>query len=136
MRCGPRSVAIGLLLVIALPVGGEAAGSVNIPINDPRTEWVEWVALSGLVDSALLGTRPYSRMEAARIVAEALRNLDRLEGTETGFVEEVLVELREELRPELIALGALPGARSPAGGQLKSRLPGGCPHRERAIRGA
>ena len=111
MRCWPRSVALGLLLVAALPVGGEAAGSVNIPINDPRTELVERVALSGLVDTALLGTRPYSRMEAARIVAEALRNLDRLVGTETGFLEEVLVELREELRTELIALGALPGER-------------------------
>ncbi len=112
MTCSPRSVALGLLLVAALPVGGEGAGSVNLPINDPRTELVERVALSGLVDTALLGTRPYSRMEAARIVAEALRNLDRLEGRETGFLEELLVELREELRPELIALGALPGERS------------------------
>jgi len=92
-------------------VGGEGAGSVNISINDPRTELVERVALSGLVDTALLGTRPYSRIEAARIVAEALRNLDRAEGKGTEFLEEVLLELREELRPELIALGALPGER-------------------------
>lgn len=98
-------------MVAALPVGGEAAGSVNIPINDPRTELVERVALSGLVDTALLGTRPFSRLEAARIVAEALRNLDRLEGRETEFLEEVLLALREELRQELIALGALPGER-------------------------
>ncbi len=67
--------------------------------------------MSGLVDTALLGTRPYSRPEAARIVAEALRNLDRLEGKDTEFLEELLLELREELRPELIALGALPGER-------------------------
>jgi hypothetical protein len=111
LRCWPRSVALGLLLVAALPVGGEGAGSVNIPINDPRTELVERVALSGLVDSALLGTRPFSRLEAARIVAEALRNLDRLAGTDTEFLEAVLLELREELRPELITLGALPGER-------------------------
>ncbi len=72
---------------------------------------MERVALSGLVDTAFLGTRPYSRLEAARIVAEALRNLDRLAGTDTEFLEEVLLGLREELRPELIALRALPGER-------------------------
>ena len=111
LTCLPRSAALGLLLIAALPIGGEAAGSINIPINDPRTELVERVALSGLVDSALLGARPYSRMEAARIVAEALRNLDRLAGTDTEFLEELLLGLREELRPEMITLGALPGER-------------------------
>ncbi len=54
-----------------VPGVGEGAGSVNLPINDPRTEWVERVALSGLVDTALLGTRPYTPHHSPRQVGGA-----------------------------------------------------------------
>jgi hypothetical protein len=65
LRCWPPSVALGLLLVAALPVEGEAAGSVNLPINDPRTDKFEGVTMDrGLADrlSKQLGIAPEDLM--------------------------------------------------------------------------
>jgi hypothetical protein len=69
---------------------------------------LEKVVLAGLADQAILNTKPISRVEAARIVAQAVR---RLESGAYGdyydrpAVEELLYRIIEEFGPELTELG-------------------------------
>ncbi|MBI2524661.1 MAG: hypothetical protein HYV93_01640 [Candidatus Rokubacteria bacterium] len=71
---------------------------------------LERLVASGLTDRTLLNTKPLSRIEAARIVAGAIR---KIRGDEAGTyngrrdLEPVLDRLMDELRPELLELGAL-----------------------------
>ena len=89
----------------------------NIPLKNwggssVHRSWVydalEKVVLAGLADQAILNTKPISRVEGARIVAQAVR---RLESAESGgyydraSVEELLYRLIGEFGPELTELG-------------------------------
>jgi hypothetical protein len=53
--------------------------TTNVPVQDLTYRQVERLVAEGLVDTILVGQRPYSRREVARIVAAAARNLHRLE---------------------------------------------------------
>ena len=69
---------------------------------------MEKVVLAGLADQAILNTKPISRVEAARIVAQAVRRLESGEYSDyydRASVEEVLYRLIGEFGPELTELG-------------------------------
>ena len=81
------------------------ASSVNVPLGDWSYEAVEKLAGFGLLESDIVGTRPYSRAEVARLVQEALRlKADR--GKEISPLAEYLLErFQKEYRDELASLG-------------------------------
>lgn len=55
-----------------LAAGGAFAGSsVNAPLDSPVYGDLERLEVKGLIDSALLSTRPFGRLEAARLIREA-----------------------------------------------------------------
>ena len=69
---------------------------------------LEKVVLAGLADQALLNTKPLSRVEAARIVAQAVRRLDwdkYGDYNHRGYLEDVIYQLVEEFGPELAEMG-------------------------------
>ena len=70
----------------------------------------------GLIDSALSHTKPYTRLEVGRLVAEALRKWEDLLSRRkpSGFAEKKLIPLlferfKREFKPELIEWGAIEG---------------------------
>ena len=69
---------------------------------------LEKVVLAGLADQALLNTKPLSRVEAARIVAQAVRRLDwdkYGDYNHRGYLEDVIYQLVEEFGAELAEMG-------------------------------
>ena len=69
---------------------------------------LEKVVLAGLADQALLNTRPISRVEAARIIGQAVRRLkiDQYgDYNHRGYLEEMLYQLVEEFGSELAEMG-------------------------------
>ena len=69
-----------------------------------------------MIDSALSGTKPYSRLEVGRLVAEAIRKWEDLISRRkpSGFAEKELIPLlferfKREFKPELIEWGAVEG---------------------------
>jgi len=69
----------------------------------------------GLIDSSLQGSRPYDRLEAARLTAEARTSAKP--GSSQPVVEELLGRLEAELHEQLVELGFADGVAPP--GYLK-----------------
>jgi hypothetical protein len=69
----------------------------------------------GLIDSALQGSRPYSRMEATRQTLEAKRNATQQEAPPVAF--QLIRKLTTELHRQMVEIGALEGL--PAGTYIK-----------------
>ncbi len=69
---------------------------------------LEKIVLAGLAEQALLNSKPLSRVEAARIVAQAVRRLewDKYgDYNHRGYLEELLYQLVEEFGSELSEMG-------------------------------
>ena len=89
----------------------------NVPLKNwggfsVNRSWVydglEKIVLAGLADQVLLNTKPLSRVEAARIVAQAVRRLkwDQYgDYNHRGYLEALLYRLVEEFGPELAEMG-------------------------------
>jgi hypothetical protein len=62
-----------LPLALSLPGTTSAQATTNVPVQDLTYRHVERLIAEGLVDTVHVGQRPYSRREAARILAAALQ---------------------------------------------------------------
>ena len=106
-----------MAFVVLLLGTGHAFDRTNVPLKNwggfsVNRSWVydalEKVVLAGLADQALLNTKPLSRVEAARIVAQAVRRLDwdkYGDYNHRGYLEDVIYQLVEEFGPELAEMG-------------------------------
>jgi hypothetical protein len=95
----------------------QAADRTNVPIRNWGGFAINWnwtydaikrLALAGLTDRVVLNTKPMSRLETARIVAQAIHKITADEGgafTDRRDLEDTLYRLLEEFQPELAALG-------------------------------
>jgi hypothetical protein len=93
-----------------------AVSSVNVPLDSWVYDALDRLEGYGLIDSALSGTKPYSRLEVGRLVAEAIRKWEDLISRRkpSGFAENKLIPLfferfKREFKPELIEWGAVEG---------------------------
>jgi hypothetical protein len=107
------------MLVVGLgpSLVAHAADRTNLPLKNwggfaLRQHWaydaLEKLSLAGLTDRVVLNTRPLSRVEAARILDQALQRLEKDalgEYNNRGYLEELVEQLIDEFRPELAAMG-------------------------------
>lgn len=89
----------------------------NVPLKNwggfsVYRSWVydalEKIVLAGLADQVLLNSKPLSRVEAARIVAQAVRRLewDKYgDYNHRGYLEDLIYQLVKEFGPELAEMG-------------------------------
>lgn len=96
-----------------------AVSSVNVPLDSWVYSALETLEGYGLIDSALSGTRPYARLEVARLVGEAIKKWEDLVARKkpSGFGEEELIpalldRFKREFNVELIDLGFMEGSRA------------------------
>lgn len=94
-----------------------AADRTNLPLRNwgggsVYRDWVydglERLVLAGFTDRVVLNTRPLSRVEAARVVAQAVRKIqaDTVGTTnDRGDLEELMDRLVDEFAPELAEMG-------------------------------
>ena len=92
---------------------------------------LEKIVLAGLAEQALLNSKPFSRVEAARIVGQAVRRLewDKYgDYNHRGYLEELLYRLVEEFGLELAEMGVrTPLNREAAPGFWACEGGGRCP---------
>lgn len=122
---------ISFLLLFSWLSPAFALDRTNIPLKNwdgfaIYRDWVydalERLVTAGLADQAVLNTKPLTRVEAARIVAQAIERIS-LDGAgdynHRGYLEDLLYRLIEEFKPELAALGVeVPVALGPPPGFL------------------
>lgn len=93
----------GWLLIMGLVAIRAASAStyvVYIPVDDPIYDELDTLNSLGMLDSYLPEVKPISRVEAARLVIEARRNLEQSESPEP-LASAVLKVLTEQLKLEM-----------------------------------
>jgi Capsule assembly protein Wzi len=115
-----RRVVVALLVLCALgslSAHSRAADRTNVPLRNWSGFAINWywtydavkkLVLAGLADRAVLNTKPMSRLEMARIIAQAITKITGDEGgqyADRRDLEDILYRLLEEFQPELAELG-------------------------------
>jgi hypothetical protein len=109
---------LALFGCLCLGIALDAQASVNLPLHHWAYEAIERLTAMGIIDKAMVVSKPYSRKEAATYVGRAIElvraNQIPMDGRET-VAEPLLERLMAEFRPELQALGLLsrPKGQSP-----------------------
>jgi hypothetical protein len=102
-----RTTIVAILLA-ASGVLCSASVSTNVPLGHWSYDAIDKLIGCGLIDSAMMTTRPVSRIEMARHIAEAIENSERLHQT-NKIMSAILERLKSEFRAELAGLGATDG---------------------------
>jgi len=82
--------------------------STNVPLGHFSYDAIEKLVGQGLIDSAMLNTRPMTRLEMARLVAEAIEN-SRQHDKQNEITLQIIERLKNEFRNELVTMGILDG---------------------------
>ena len=120
------------VLIVTLLLQTSVEASVNLPLHHWTYEAIERLTALGIIDRAMVVTKPYSRKQAAKAVGQALQRIRENHGEDDALqatVDPLLDRLVREFRPELVDLGALsrrPGASSAGpirfGGRLQTEV--------------
>ncbi|MGH8072060.1 MAG: capsule assembly Wzi family protein [Candidatus Entotheonellia bacterium] len=115
-----RRVVVSLLILCALwslSPDSHAADRTNVPLRNWNGFAIRWhwtydaikkLVLAGLADRTVLNTKPMSRLEMARIVAQAITKITGDAGgqyADRRDLEDTLYRLLDEFQPELAELG-------------------------------
>ena len=103
-----RALIFSLFLILSFsPSRCWSLASNNIPLDSPIYLYIEKLGGFGLLDSDMPGLKPYSKAEAARLVAEAEKNLDN---NEAPLLVKQILDRLHELLPREISLRENPDA--------------------------
>jgi hypothetical protein len=102
-----RIVASLLLLTVSASLC-PALVSTNVPLDHWSYDAVDKLASYGLIDSAMLTTKPISRIEMARHIGQAMYRLKQ-ERDPPGVLLAIVDRLKEEFKGELSLIGVLDG---------------------------
>jgi Capsule assembly protein Wzi len=113
---------IAFIFMATLVFIGFAQASVNLPLHHWAYPAIEQLTALGIIDRAMVVTKPYSRKEAAKHVARAIEriraNQISVDGRE-AIAESLLERLMIEFRPELIMQGVVEGGGKERTGLLR-----------------
>ena len=98
--CKKTIIAIIAVFLLVIPARSWGLASNNIPLDSPVYLFLEKLAAFGLVTSDVKGLRPFSRAEAARLLAEAEGNLQTLDDDAPPFAVRLIKRLKELLPRE------------------------------------
>jgi hypothetical protein len=93
-------IAISTLFFLSPQLAG-AFTSNNIPLDSPMYRYLEKLAGFGLIESDIVGLKPYSKAEAARLVLEAEENIAKNKENVPPLAQEMLRRLRELIPREI-----------------------------------
>jgi hypothetical protein len=106
---GMQRIVASLLLLTVLASLCSALVSTNVPLDHWSYAAVDKLASYGLIDSAMLTTKPISRIEMARHIGQAMYRLKQEENP-PGVLLAILDRLRKEFEGELMVIGVLDGS--------------------------
>ena len=103
-----QRIAASAILLTCLALPCRALVSTNVPLDHWSYDAVDKLANYGLIDSAMLTTRPVSRLEMARHVSQAMHTLGRMAPPSSVLVA-IIDRLKKEFKGELIQIGVVDG---------------------------
>jgi hypothetical protein len=91
--------AVFLALFSASRPASAGYSTTNVPVNDPVYRDIDKLIAAGLVRDDIYGQRPWSRVEIARLISDAMKNSAGVEVP--PYINEILRELEREYQDEL-----------------------------------
>ena len=89
--------------------------SVNVSTQDPVYRDIDKLVANGLIKKIIMGQRPFSRREIARLTKEAMyywqSQKEKVGEGRASYIETILNRLKRDYAEELIQLDALPGEK-------------------------
>jgi hypothetical protein len=103
-----RKYFLAFTVILGLICSAAADGfvSVNVPLDHWSYNDVDKLIGQGLIDSSMMNTKPVSRLEMARHIAEADEKFQQLE-QRNKIIEGILERLKKEFAQELSLLGTV-----------------------------
>ena len=98
----PKTLTIILLLASLLV--SSAFVSTNVPLDHFSYDALEKLIGQGLIESAMMTTKPLSRLEMARIIAEAIEKYQKIK-EKNEIISRLIERLKSEFKDELISTG-------------------------------
>jgi hypothetical protein len=88
-----------LIIAFMFATPAFACAFANIPLDSPLYEDIETLAACRLIESDLLSTRPFTRAEAGRLLAEAIRKGEtmKIPSTVVKLLNRIAKEYKEEI---------------------------------------
>lgn len=96
----PFILCLCLLFSIPVTVSANPVVSTNIPLDSYIYTYLDKLDGLGYIQEMRIGTKPYTRIQAAKWVKQALEN----KKATTGYLESMLITLQKDLQPELAYL--------------------------------
>lgn len=88
-----------VLCSLMIPLAGARAQNTGlVASDDPAYKDIEWLSEHGILDQLILGQRPYSRREIARILRVARKRMD---GASRGLTSRLSNDARDVIEPVL-----------------------------------
>jgi len=82
--------------------------STNVPLDHWSYQDIDKLIGQGLIDGSMMATKPVSRFEMARQIAEADEKFQQLP-KKNELISNILHRLKKEFQPELATIGAVEG---------------------------
>jgi len=98
-----------IILLLASLLLCSAFVSTNVPLDHWSYGAVDKLIGHGFIDSAMMTSRPVSRLEMARHIAEAMEKAQQLD-EKNKILLSIIDRLKREFKDELITIGVLEGA--------------------------
>jgi len=101
------------LIILLVAIGGTGLGSIstNVPLNHWSYSAIDKLVGEGLIDSGMLSTKPFSRLEMARLIHEAYEQAAG-QDKKNRIISALLERLQQEFRFELDIEGSARTGRS------------------------
>src|SRR5437764_8685906 len=87
-----------VIVFSCLPALGPAQATPLVPPGERVYRDIDRLAAAGLIETLIIGARPFSEREVARLLNEALRNLDRLPSGNAWARETITADLARYTR--------------------------------------
>lgn len=88
-----------------------ARSTTNVPLSDPTYRFIDKLVGDGLVKDSIIGQRPFSRSEIARLIIQARRKFEERGSSHDRFIEQTLVKLEKRFGEDIATLYGESGAQ-------------------------
>ncbi|HEX5033287.1 MAG TPA: capsule assembly Wzi family protein, partial [bacterium] len=110
-----RLLPLMILPLLFAPAVAWSQASVNVSTLDPVYRDIDKLVAHGLIKKIVMGQKPFSRREIARLAKEAMyywqTKKEKASAGSVDYVETILGRLKRDYAEELIQLDALPGEK-------------------------
>ena len=110
-----RLLPLLFLPLLLQPAVAWPQASVNVSASDPVYRDIDKLVAHGLIKKIVMGQRPFSRREIARLTKEAMYYWQTKKETASAgnvsYIETILDRLKKNYAEELVQLDALPGEK-------------------------